>query len=212
MPSEVEVYRRPTRILHWIHAGSFVTLFLTGLILFLPPLAPLAEDGWTRLIHRVGAVIFIVAPLIYIPLNWKATWRGVSNAFTWGAEDLGWLKAAPAFYFLGDEAAMPPQGKMNSGQKLWWLMAIVLGVVFIFTGLIMWAFKTTAPAALLQWMTFLHDVTFVATIPMLFVHIYLAVFHPMMQGSWDAMAHGRVPVEFVKSHHAKWYNEVAKNR
>ncbi|MFH1003304.1 MAG: cytochrome b/b6 domain-containing protein [Chloroflexota bacterium] len=212
MPSEVEVYRRPTRILHWIHTGAFVTLFLTGLILFLPLLAPLAEDSWTRLIHRAAAVIFVVAPLIYIPLNRKTTWRGVRDAFTWGAEDLGWLKAAPAYYFLGDEAAMPPQGKMNSGQKLWWMMAIVFGGVFIITGLIMWAFKTTAPAALLQWMTFLHDVAFVTTAPMLFVHIYLGVLHPMMQGSWNAMARGRVPAEFVKAHHARWYNEIDKNR
>ena len=210
MPSEVEVYRRPTRILHWIHSGAFVTLLLTGLILFLPPLAPLAEDSWTRLIHRVGAVVFVVAPLIYIPINWRATWRGVSEAFTWGPEDLGWLKAAPAYYFLGDEAAMPPQGKMNSGQKLWWLMGIVFGVVFVITGLIMWAFKEAAPAALLQWMTFLHDVAFITTLPMLFVHIYLGVLHPMMRGSWDAMARGRVPAEYARAHHTKWYNEVFK--
>ena len=44
-------------------------------------------------------------------------WRGVKQAFTWGAEDIGWLKAAPSYYFLGDESAMPPQGSMNTGQK-----------------------------------------------------------------------------------------------
>ena len=76
MEQEVERYRKPTRILHWIHAGAFTVLFLTGLILFIPPLGFLAQDSWTRVLHRLAAVVFVVAPLIYIPLDWKATLKG----------------------------------------------------------------------------------------------------------------------------------------
>ncbi len=71
MKQEVQRYRKPTRVLHWVHLCAFVALFLTGLILFLPPLAGLAQDSWTRIIHRITAVVFVVAPLIYIPFNWK---------------------------------------------------------------------------------------------------------------------------------------------
>ncbi len=214
MEQEIERYRKPTRILHWVHAGAFVILFLTGLILFLPPVAILAQDSWTRLIHRIVAVVFVVAPLIYIPMNWKATWKGVKNAFSWGIEDIGWLQAAPRYYFLSDEKAMPPQGHMNTGQKMWWFMALVFGIVFVITGAIMWFSKTAAPAALLQWMVFIHDVAFIATGCMLFVHIYLSVAHPLMRptriGAWSSMARGKVSVEYAKSHHGKWYNEVRK--
>lgn len=73
MQHEVERYRKPTRVLHWIHASSFIILFLTGLILFLPPLAFLAEDSWTRLIHRIAAVVFVIIPLWYLFTNWKAS-------------------------------------------------------------------------------------------------------------------------------------------
>jgi len=214
MEQEIERYRKPTRILHWVHAGAFVILFLTGLILFLPPVAILAQDSWTRLIHRIVAVVFVVAPLIYIPMNWKATWKGVKNAFSWGIEDIGWLKAAPRYYFLSDEKAMPPQPHMNTGQKMWWFMALVFGIIFVITGAIMWFSKTTAPAALLQWMVFIHDIAFIVTGAMLFVHIYLSVAHPLMRptrtGAWSSMARGKVSVEYAKSHHGKWYNEVAK--
>jgi formate dehydrogenase subunit gamma len=109
MAEEVERYRKPTRVLHWVHTTAFMLLFLTGLILFIPQLGFLAADSWTRLIHRIAAVIFAVAPLIYIPRNWKTTLKGVKEAFTWGIADLGWLKAAPKYYFLADEKAMPPQ-------------------------------------------------------------------------------------------------------
>jgi formate dehydrogenase subunit gamma len=214
MEQEVERYRRPTRILHWVIAGAFTVLFITGLILFIPSLGILAQDSVTRVIHRVAAGIFVLAPLIYISLNWKASLRGIKDAFTWGAEDLGWLVAAPRYYFLAEEEAMPPQEHMNTGQKMWWLMVIVFGVIFFITGLIMWAFKTVASPGLLQWSLFVHDVAFIVTACMFFVHIYLSVIHPLMRpmrtGAWSSMARGKVSVDYAKSHHAKWYDRVSK--
>jgi formate dehydrogenase subunit gamma len=185
-------------------------LFLTGLVLFIPQLGFLAQDSVTRVIHRIGAVIFIVAPLVYIPMNWSATKRGIKEAFSWGASDIGWLKAAPTYYFLGDEKNMPPQGSMNTGQRLWWLIVLVSGVVFTVTGLIMWFAKTSAPAALLQWMVFLHDVAFILAGTMLLLHIYLGLFHPLMNEAWKSIYKGTISTEYAKKHHAKWYDEVAK--
>ena len=209
MAQEVERYRKPTRILHWVHSGAFVVLFLTGLILFIPGLSILAQDSITRIIHRLAVVLFVAAPLIYIPMNFKSTMRGIKEAFTWGSGDLEWLKAAPRYYFLNDEEAMPPQGHMNTGQKLWWLMVLVLGGVFFITGLIMWAFKEVAPGALLEWMVLLHDVAFIAAGCMFFVHIYLSVIHPLMKGSLNSMTKGKVSAEYAKSHHGKWYREIS---
>ena len=207
---EVEKYRKPIRILHWVHAGAFVLLFLTGLVLFIPQLGIIAQDSWTRLIHRIAAVVFVIAPLVYLSMDWNGAWKGIKEAFTWGSEDIGWLQAAPRYYFLGDEKSMPPQGALNTGQKMWWFMVIVFGVIFILTGLIMWFFKTIAPAALLQWMVFLHDVAFIVSGAMLFVHIYLSVLHPLMTESWGAMARGKISAEYAKTHHGKWYEEVSK--
>jgi formate dehydrogenase subunit gamma len=216
MAQEVERYRKPTRVLHWIHSFAFITLFITGLILFIPGVSIAAQDSWTRLIHRFAVILFIVAPLIYIPLNWKATLRGIKEAFTWGRDDADWLQAAPRYYFLSDEKAMPPQPHMNSGQKLWWLMVIVFAVVFVITGAIMWFAKTTAPPALLQWSVFIHDIAFIATGCMLFVHIYLSVFHPLMRplriGAWSSMARGKVSMEYARSHHGKWIDSLSKGK
>lgn len=212
MPQEVEKYRKPTRILHWVHLVSFCLLFLTGLVLFVPGLGVIAQDSWTRLIHRIAAAAFIIAPLVYIPMNFKATCKGIKEAFSWGASDIGWLKAAPRYYFLGEESDMPPQGSMNTGQKLWWLIVLVSGVVFTITGLVMWFAKTTASPAALQWMVFLHDIAFIAAGSMLFLHIYLGLLHPLMTEAWKAIYKGTISTDYAKKHHAKWYEEVAREK
>ena len=210
MPQEVEKYRKSTRVLHWIHTSVFIVLFFTGLVLFVPGLGVIAQDGVTRVIHRVAAVIFVIVPLWSLITNWTSSWKAVREAFIWSADDFGWLKAAPRYYFLGDKKSMPPQEHMNSGQKMWWLLVIVSGIVFILSGLVMWFFKTVAPAALLQWMVLLHDISFIVTGAMLFVHIYLGVLHPMMTESWGAMFRGKISAGYAESQHAKWYERISR--
>ncbi len=212
MAKELIKYAKPTRVLHWINLVSFCVLFVTGLIIFIPGLSILAQDSITRLIHRIAAVVFVIAPLVYLLTNWKATWRGIAKAFVWGADDIGWLKAAPSYYFLGDESAMPPQDEMNSGQKLWWMITIVSGVLFVITGTIMWFAKDSAPAALLQWMLLLHDIAFIVAGLMFFVHIYLGIIHPMMKGAWGIITTGQMPEEYAKTHHEKWYDRVTRDK
>ena len=209
---EAEKYRKPVRVLHWVHSGAFVLLFLTGLILFVPYLSVLAEGSWTRLIHRIGAAIFVTAPVIYIVLAPKAAARGLRQAFSWSGEDMGWLRAAPRYYFLGDQKGMPPQGFMNTGQKTWWLITIIFGILSIVTGAMMWFGKATAPSAVLQRGVLIHDVSFIVTGVMFFLHLYLGVFHPLMTESWKAITRGKISAEYAKAHHGKWFEEVTKSK
>ena len=202
----VEKYRKSVRVLHWTHAVAFVVLFLTGLVLFIPGLSGLAQNSITRILHRIGAIVFIVAPIIYTILDTGAVGRGLKQAFTWDSSDIGWLKAAPAYYFLNKEEGMPPQGAMNTGQKMWWFLTVIFGALFILTGLLMWF----ASGAAIQWMVVLHDVSFIVTGCMLFVHIYLSMLHPMMTEAWSSMASGKISAEYAKSHHGKWYDEISK--
>ncbi|MFC1874026.1 formate dehydrogenase subunit gamma [Chloroflexota bacterium] len=207
---EVEKYSQAARVLHWTHTTVFVLLFLTGLILFIPGLSFLAEGGITRIIHRVTASVFVVIPLLFLIFRWKATWRGIGEAFSWGRRDVGWLKAAPRFYFLNDESTMPPQGSMNSGQKMWALAAILSGIVFAITGGIMWFGALTTTASILQWMVLLHDIAFIIAGTFLLVHIYLAILHPLMTEAWSAMASGKISAEYAKKHHSRWYEGISK--
>ncbi|MBI2908466.1 MAG: cytochrome b/b6 domain-containing protein, partial [Chloroflexi bacterium] len=206
----VERYRVPTRVLHWTNAVAFLALIVTGLFLYAPALRPLAVGGVSQFIHRVSAVVFIAVPLIYMVTNWKAAWESVGEAFSWGERDIGWLKAAPTYYFLGDESSMPPQEHMNSGQKLYWLTVLVSGVVFTATGVFMLLGKDMLPQSVLQLSVFFHDVFFILILSMFVLHVYLSVLHPLMTGVRMSMFTGKVTPRYAHDHHAAWYERLQK--
>lgn len=209
----VEKYRRPTRILHWVHTGAFLALVITGIFLYFPPAGFLAQDSISRVIHRVAVIVFVAAPLIYALMNWKASKESVNEALTWGWDDWAWVAAAPRYYFLGDENAMPAQDHLNAGQKLWYFMLLVSTPIFIITGVLMWFFKDMLPAGVFQWSVFVHDLAFIAVFVMLLVHIYLGIIHPLMRqhgGALSSMVDGTITTEYAASHHGKWYQRITK--
>ena len=210
----VRKYTKPARIFHWIHTASFLLLVITGFLLFFPPVAFLAQGSWSRLVHRIAALVFVLAPLIQLIANPKTTFSSIKRAFTWGKDDLDWAMAMPRYYFLSDEAAMPPQDEMNTGQKLWFTLLLVFSPIFAITGILMWFLKAYLPQAIFQWSVFLHDVSFILIILMFFVHVYLGVIHPLMRkhgGSFRAMVDGTITKDYAKSHHEKWYEKVVKS-
>lgn len=208
----VERYRTPTRVLHWINVLAFISLCVTGLFLYAPTLRPLTIGGLSQSAHRLAALVFIAGPLIYMLTNWRGTWESIGEAFHWGKRDLGWLKAAPTYYFLGDEALMPPQEHMNSGQKLYWLVVLVSGVILAITGVFMLLLKGVLPPSVLQLSVFFHDVFFILILSMFFLHVYLSVLHPLMTGVRMSMFTGKVTADYARSHHGAWFEKLSKEK
>ena len=199
------------RFVHWLIVMAFSLLVLTGMVLYVPQLVPLArgEAGMLfRLLHRWGVIFSVLAVLAYLIFDLEGLRASMRRIFTWGKDDLGWLKAAPAYYFLGDESDMPPQDKFNSGQKLWYLIVVIGGLVLFVTGLLMWLGKGYVPTWVFQWSVFLHDLAAIAMLAFFLVHFYLAVAHPLMRAGLDAIRFGFFPEEYVKHHHTKYYQEL----
>jgi formate dehydrogenase subunit gamma len=208
---EVERYSKAARLFHWTITAAALILAVTGLILYVHPFGVAAAGGYTRIIHRIAAVVFVASPLIFLMAKPRGSVNFVREIFTWGMDDIEWLKAAPDYYFGGDERKMPPQPEMNSGQKLWAVIAFLSAIGFILTGTLMWFFKNSIPTELFQWATILHDLCFIVAGAMFLVHLYLGAFHPRMTESLKSMIGGKVSVHFAKTHYGKWYEEKAKN-
>ena len=209
---EILMFSTGQRFVHWLHTAAFIVLMVTGAMIYIPwfgnSIATGAGGNAVRLIHRIGAIAFMLVPVFYLVLDPKGLLAAMKRIFTWSKDDLGWLKAAPAYYFLGDEEAMPPQDKYNTGQKLFYLTVVICMVGFIVTGLIMWLGKGTVPAGLFQWSVFLHDLCTIAYGAFFLVHFVLSVMHPLMKGAINGMLFGWMPEDYVKHHHAKYYEEL----
>lgn len=202
----VKRYSIIDRLMHWSVALGFVLLSITGFVIFFQGSASLLNSNigsFIRILHRIGAVLFIAAPILYLLFS-KKRWAW-SEAFKWDKSDIGWLKAAPKHYFIGGDG-MPPQGKYNTGQKLYYLFALICGLLLAVSGLALWfdwfAGKTSFIVLII------HDLSAVILVAFFFVHLYLTSIHPRERKSFEAMATGMMEEEYAKHHHERWYNEV----
>jgi formate dehydrogenase subunit gamma len=208
-PRVVERFKKRTIWLHWTHTVAFLVLIVTGAILFFPGLGAPAAGGLTRLIHRIAAVLFIAAPVLYFVFSPRMVMHFIKETLTWGIDDMGWLMAAPLYYFGGAEDSMPPQGHVNTGQKMWQFIVLGTGVLFLISGLVMWFFKGTVTPEIFQWCVIVHDVAFILAFLMLLVHIYTGAIHPRMTESFLSMWDGKVSPTYAKHHYGKWYDEIS---
>lgn len=202
----VKRYNRTDMVMHWTVAVGFILALLTGYAVFFEGSSKLLvnEAGYViRLIHRIGGVLFIVAPLIYFIFSKKRF--GFLGAFKWNKSDIGWLLSAPKHYFVGG-GDMPPQQKYNTGQKMFYLFAVVFGFLLAVSGIILW-FSWFSPVVGLV-MLFIHDLSAVLLTLFFFVHVYLVALHPNERTSFNAMTTGYMDRKYAEGHHELWYKEV----
>jgi len=139
------------RTFHWIITAAFFTLFITGLIIYLPSLSGLASGGWTRLIHRVAAVILIGTPVVY--------------AFTRPYSAKLWIREA------GFHDKRP--GLVTNTFKQTHKTLVIIGfIAFTVTGTIQWFLKGLVPNQVFQWSLSIHAIIFLSAIIVLVAHIY----------------------------------------
>jgi ferredoxin len=142
------------RIFHWVIAAAFIALFITGLIVFVPALSGLAAGGWTRLVHRIAAVILVGAPVIY--------------AFTHTADARLWLKDIKVWKRSPAKAA----NSSSNWKRIHKLLITIGFILFIGTGIIQWFLKGIAPTQIFQWSLSLHDIIFFSAGLVLIYHVY----------------------------------------
>nr|WP_295969976.1 cytochrome b/b6 domain-containing protein [uncultured Bacillus sp.] len=198
-------YRLADMLMHWTVALGFLLALITGYLIFFKGSATLLDNsaGFTlRLVHRIGAVLFVVAPIIYFIFSKRRF--GFLTAFKWDKSDIGWLKAAPKHYFIGGEG-MPPQAKYNTGQKMYYLFALVFGFLLAVSGFALWFDWFTGAAGV--FMVIIHDISALAIALFFCVHVYLSVFHPRERVSFNAMVTGYMDSEYAEHHHELWYKK-----
>lgn len=210
MATEAGKIRRFTRaqmIAHWVFALAFFVLAFTGLILVIFPLGSLAAGGATGLIHRVAAVALMLVPVYYFIFDRKGLARLFRESFTYDRDDLAWLKGF-AGYLMGRSRGLPPQGRLNAGEKVHHASVIILYFAVVLSGLGMWIWKTSVPGSLFLWSLILHNVSTFALVLLTIGHIYFTFVH----GALSRMTTGYIDRAVARKEHAKWLEELETAR
>lgn len=205
----IERYSKAGIVFHWLFSFAALILVLTGIIMFVHQRG--SEGVYTiGIIHRIGAALFLAIPLLFSLLSPGRTAAFLKETFNWGKEDFSWFMKAPDYYFGGPGENIPPQDRLNTGQKMWQLVLTGTAIIFLITGAVMWLFKAAIAVNIYQWLLFFHGAAFIVFLLMLLVHIYMSGVHPHMRGSFYSMIDGRVSTSYAREHHRRWYEHITE--
>ena len=114
------------------------------------------------------------------------------------------MAGAVKHYAMHERDKVPPAGKYNAGQKLFFWFQSLLGVLFVVTGLLLW-FPEYFGAGLLNTSRLVHYVSTLGGGLLLIVHVYLGtVAYP---GTARGMIDGKVTSTWARHHHPRWSDD-----
>jgi len=223
--TKIERFKAIERFGHWLLAGSFIALALTGLITlmgrsFLIPV--IGHEAYSTLavgskwLHNNIAWAFMLG-LVMTFVMWVA--HNIPNKLDWQ-----WIKAGGGIF----TKSHPSSKKFNAGQKIIFWTVMLLGVSVSLSGLsLLFPFEmpmfagtfsvinsiigTDFPTALtpheeMQYANIWHSIVAFAMMVAIIAHIYIGSVG--MEGAFDAMGNGQVDREWARQHHDLWVEEV----
>lgn len=220
----IERFKFIERVGHWLTAGSFILLAITGLNIlygryFLIPI--IGKDAFSLIttggkwIHNWVAFAFM-AGLVMIFVMWVA--HNIPNKL-----DLNWIAQGGGLFSKG---VHPPSKKFNAGQKLIFWVTILGGASLSLSGWTLLDPFTTSmfadtfavlnifgfglptdltPMQEQQLAQVWHGSVSLIMIAVIFAHIYIGSVG--MEGAFAAMGSGKVDLNWAKEHHSIWVEE-----
>ena len=219
------------RFAHWLLAGSFILLGVTGLITLFgrKGLIPfIGHDAYSTLaeiskwVHNNVSWAFMLA-LVMVFVLWVI--HNIPNRL-----DLVWFAKGGGIIGSGH----PPAKKFNAGQKIIFWSVIILGGSISASGLaLLFPFElnmfaatfdkmrglgitslpiygplpeTLTPHAEMMHAQVWHALVSFILMGIIIAHIYIGSLG--MEGAYDAMGSGEVDLNWAKEHHSLWVEEV----
>jgi formate dehydrogenase subunit gamma len=230
---KIERFKSIERFGHWLLAGSFIVLGLTGLLSLFGRMAIiplLGRDSFSSLavaskwVHNNVGWAFMLG-LIMVFVMWVV--HNIPDR-----NDLKWIAVGGGIFKKG---VHPPAKKFNAGQKIIFWSVILLGASISVSGLsLLFPFQMPifghtfeilntlglpqlfgtgplethlAPQEEMQLAQSWHSIIAFLMIVIILAHIYIGSVG--MEGAYDAMGSGQVEEQWAKEHHSLWVDELA---
>lgn len=195
------------RFIHWLTAGCFIILALSGLNLTFGKalVAPVLGEGafatlagWGKIAHNYLSFPFMFG-LVLMLVVW------IKDNIP-GKVDLEWVKAGGGILKKGEH---PPAPRFNAGQKAIFWIVIIGGLAMSVSGWhLLFPFGEGHTVSDQQFWANVHAVGSMLFIAVMLAHAYIGSVG--MEGAFDAMGSGEVDENWAREHHSLWLEQEKK--
>ncbi|MEK6699899.1 MAG: cytochrome b/b6 domain-containing protein [Nitrospirota bacterium] len=187
---------------HWVLAVSCILLIITGYA-FLFQLKQIGAlfGGFNAMkaVHNWAGVVFSLSLL-------ATTYSYLSESLHLGPDDREWLRKGGGYLTRDKPVKIPPMGKLNTGQKLYYLAVLLGGIAIAVSGFVIWFWPDGRVIRIVSHLA--HNLAFSLFIVAVPVHAYLgSLANP---GTFRIMVYGTVPLEFARKKYPKWIEEMKR--
>ena len=196
------------RLAHWLYALLFLIAFVSGLLMWLPSTRAWlggAREG-VAMRHGYTGYAMIALPLVLMLLaDRRRLASDIREVDMWDKDDRRWFWAAIKGRSLRG-LEMPPQGKLNAGQKTSAVLVAAMALGFAVTGTLLLT-KAGLPAWLVSRALWLHGFLAIAAIALLLGHLAHVFVTRHGRGYLSSMVRGGLPEHIAQERHRTWWEE-----
>ena len=200
----IQRFPRYERVIHWITAGTFLILAVTGLAMLfgkhvLIPVIGHSLFGYLMVlgknVHNFIGPLFAASTVAMIVI-----W---ARDNVWQNIDAQWISKAGGLV-TGEHV---PSGRFNFGEKTWfWFGVTILGLTVAISGMVMNFPNFGQTRADMQLANIVHSVSAMLMLVLAFGHIYMGTIG--VKGAYGSMKTGYVDETWAREHHEQWYKDV----
>jgi formate dehydrogenase subunit gamma len=203
---KIYVFTLFNRIVHSIAGVAFTILIPTGLVMMFGTTFGGGEFvRFCKEIHAISTLLFIVSivPMFFMWVRWMI--------IHW--DDFKWMIILGGY--LNKDKKPVPAGRFNAGQKMWFWLATLGGLMMIATGAVMYYqdFKLEIVASyglsqidFLRGSAIIHNVLGMGVLALFLTHVYMSVF--AIKGAIYSIITGYKEEEEVEILHSSFYKEL----
>jgi len=204
---KIQAFSLYNRVIHQVAAVSFIVVVPTGFVIVFGDF--FGGGTFVRLCKNLHGIFTIPFAIVVIPMFLMWLKEAIFNF-----DDVKWMMIVGGY--LSKEKKPIPAGKFNAGQKMWYWIATLGGMVMVVTGAAMFfmdfnidmvkSMTGLSQIDLLRVMAILHNVVGFAVVALFITHVYMSMF--AIKGAVHSILDGHMEEEEVKILHSSWYKKL----
>ena len=204
---KIQAFSLYNRIVHQVAAVSFIVIVPTGFVIVFGDF--FGGGMFVRACKHLHGIFTIPFAIVVIPMFLMWLKEAIFNF-----DDVKWMMIVGGY--LSKEKKPIPAGKFNAGQKMWYWIATLGGMVMVITGAAMFfmdfniemvkSMTGLSQIDFLRVMAILHNVVGFLVVALFITHVYMSMF--AIKGAVHSILNGHMEEEEVKILHSSWYRKL----